>query len=60
VIDEITREEALRAFASRNHFATWAEIKQDFDGLLAGGFLDFKRGPDGAWRAMLVERKAHQ
>jgi hypothetical protein len=59
ITEHIDREEALRVFSRRFNGLSEEEVAERFDDLLAAGFLDFRREPDGL-RVMLTGRKARQ
>lgn len=60
MMSEISREEALAAFAKRTPGASPADVEQIFDQWLDAGCLDFARAAGGRLLVRLMERRTRQ
>ena len=60
MISEITRQEALTAFAERHPSLSPSELEEIFSEWLQADCLDFERGSDGRWRVVLCSPRRRQ
>jgi hypothetical protein len=60
MITEISRAEALQAFAERHPGRPADEVEEIFSQRLQADCLDFERRPDGRWRVVLCSPRRRQ
>ena len=59
-VTEISRQEALRAFAERSPSLSPSELEEVFSQWLAADALDFQRDESGRWRVVLRSPRTRQ